>query len=272
MTDEELEAQRLEEERLAAEAESKAADEAANKSKEEQKKTEKSQLSDAEAKALKELMKWKEKARETEKALKDLESKYGDVDLEKARDALRAAEEAETKELERKGEYERLLAKQREAAEAKIKAERDEKEALAARIAELTKTVDNLALGNSFANSRFIQENLALTPNKTQALYSNYFEIEDGKVVAYDAPKGSANRTPIVDASGDAKPFDEALADIINADPDKDYLLKSNIKAGAGSKPAADTGKGSEKKFASTLDKLAEGLKNPKNFGYSHNK
>jgi hypothetical protein len=275
MTDEELAA--LEAEKAAVE---KAEQEEARKAKEAEEaeklkspdKDKKPSMTDAEAKALKELMQWKAKAREAEKQAKELSEKYGDIDLDKVRETLKAAEEAENRELEKKGEYDRLLAKQREAADAKIEAEKKRADELAAKITEMAATVDKLALGNSFANSAFIKENLALTANKTQALYATHFEIEDGKVVAYDAPKGSANRTPIVDARGEAKPFDEALADIINADPDKDYLLKSGTKPGAGSKPAADGTKETGKQFSSSLEKLAHGLKDPKNFGYTGKK
>lgn len=272
MTDEELAAAAKEQEALdAANAEKEAEAKAKAGETPKEKDDKKSGLTDTEAKALKELMQWKAKAREAEKEKAELEKKYGSVDIEAAKEALRKAEEAETKELEKKGEYERLLAKQREAAEARIDSERKEKEALASRIAEMEQTVNKLALGNSFANSRFIQENLALTPNKTQALYADHFEIEDGKVVAYDAPKGAANRTPIVDARGEAVPFEEAIAAIINADPDKDYLLKSNLKPGAGSKSAIDTAKDKKQQYTSSLDKLAAGVKNPKNFGYGSN-
>jgi hypothetical protein len=271
MTDEELAAAAKEQEALdaanaAKEAEAKAKSGETPKEKEDKK----SGLTDTEAKALKELMAWKTKAREAEKEKAELEAKYGGIDLDAAKAALKAAEEAETKELEKKGEYDRLLAKQRDAAEARIEAERLAKEEAVKRISQLEQTVNKLALGNSFANSKYISENLALTPNKTEVLYASHFEIEDGKVIAYDAPKGAANRTPIVDARGEPVPFDEALAAIINTDPDKDYLLKSNLKSGAGSKAPVDTGKEKTPTYSSSLDKLAAGVKNPKNFGYGN--
>lgn len=279
MTDEEKAALEAEQNKATEEAEAKAAEEAAKKAEEGNEKTppkeddkSKSSMSDAEAKAIKEIMKWKERAKEAENARKELESKYGDVDIEAAREAIRQAEEAENKELERKGEYDRLLKKQREAAEAKIEAERKAREEKEGQVSQLMERINELTVGNSFANSKYIQENLALTPNKTKALYATHFEIEDGNLVAYDAPKGAANRTPIVDASGEPVPFDDALAAIINADPDKDYLIKSNQKPGAGSKPAADGGTEKKPTYSNSLDKLAAGVKNSKNFGYGQSK
>lgn len=269
MTDDELAA--VEAANTADAAAKELADAEKAKKAEEQSQDKKPTITDSEAKALKELMKWKAQAREAEKKAAELETKFGSLDVEAAKEALRKVEEAETKELEKKGEYDRLLAKQREAADARIVAEQKQRQEAEQQIAELRKTVDKLALGNSFANSKYILDNLALTPNKTQTLYSNYFEIEDGKVIAYDAPKGAANRTPIVDARGEPAPFDEAIAAIINADPDKDYLLKSNLKAGGNSKPVVDGTKDKKPLYESSLDKMAAGIKNPKNFGYTTN-
>lgn len=244
--------------------EKKKAEEVRNELKKDQ---EKSKLTDTEAAALKDLMKWKDKARELESTVKEFQTKYADVDVEAARAALKAKEEAENKDLERKGEYDRLLAKQKEAAEAKINSIVTEKSELEKRIEEMANQVNMLTLGNAFANSRYIAENLALTPNKTQALYSSHFEIEDGQLVAYDAPKGSPNRTKIIDARGEPVSFEQAIETIINSDPDKDYLIKATLKSGAGSKTTTTTGN-DKPKFESTLEKLAAGVKNPKNFGY----
>lgn len=264
MTDEELAELKAKEEAEAKAKEEAAAAEAKKKADEDKTK---SKLSDAEAKALKEIMKWKEKAKEAEEAKKALEEKYGTLDIDAAKEALAKMEEAEKKELEKRGEYERLLEKQREAAKKEIEAEKKRAAELEANINEMKKAVDELSLGNAFANSKFIQEKLALTPNKTKALYAAYFDIQDGKLVPYDKPKGTPNRTPLVDATGDAMSFDEAIAEIINSDPDKDYLLKAEQKPGAGSRGNTIDPSGTTKQFSDSLEKIAEGLKNEKNFG-----
>jgi hypothetical protein len=233
-------------------------------------KSEKSKPSDEAAKLLKEVMKLKEKAKAEEEARKALEAKYGNIDLEAAKEALKKAEEAEQAELERKGEYERLLSKQKEKTDALIEAERTARKELEDKLASAARAVDELSLGNAFANSKFIQDKVALTPNKTRALYGSHFEVEDGKLVAYDKPKGAADRTPLISASGDALSFDEAIAEIINTDPDKEYLLKVETREGAKSKASAtviDPDKGNRK--LSSLDRIAQGLKNNKNFGPS---
>lgn len=266
MNEEELAAQAAEAEKLAKEAEAEKArlEAESNKTPKDDNKT---GISDAEAKLLKEIMKLKEKAKAEEAKAKALESKISGIDLEAAKEAIKKMEETENKELERKGEYERLLQKQKEAAEkekadllAKLEEERKNRE-------ELARNVDQLSLGNAFANSNFIKEKLALTASKTKALYGDHFEVVDGKLVAYDKPKGMPSRTPIIDATGEGVSFEEAIKQIIEADPDKDYLLKSEKKPGAGSKGNNIDAPINSNRDKSSLDRIAEGLLNPKNFG-----
>lgn len=250
----------------AAKAAAAARDELKGKSKTDD--DDKKKVDDDAAKLLREVMKLKERAKEAEAAKKALEDKYGSIDLEAAKEALKRAEEAEEKELERKGEYERLLEKQRLKAEALVEAERERVKSLQSELEKAAQAVNELSLSNAFANSKFIQEKLALTPNKTKALYASHFEIEEGRLVAYDKPKGAADRTPLIDGKGTSMSFDEAMEEIINGDPDKEYLLKADLKAGAGSKQTTvTTSHTNDKKYDSPLDKIAAGLKNPKNFG-----
>jgi hypothetical protein len=117
-------------------------------------------------------------------------------------------------------------------------------------------------MSNAFANSRFVLDSLTLTPSKTKALYGDHFELIDGEVVGFDKPKGAANRTKIVDGSSNPLSFDEAMKEIIEADPDKETLIKANLSGGAGSmgnrgefKPVA------KDKPMSSFDKMLEGLK-----------
>jgi DNA-binding transcriptional ArsR family regulator len=267
MDEEELKAQQE-----AEAAKAKEAEEAALKAaKETETGTDDGKPSDAEAKLIKEIMKLKaEKKAEAEKA-KKLAEQLGGIDLDAAREALKKMEEAEKTELERKGEYTRLLEMQKEAAakerkelEEKLETERKARE-------DLARNVDALSLTNAFSNSKFIQEKLTLTPNKTKALYADHFEIQDGKIVAYDKPKGSADRTPIVGADGEGVPFEAAIEAIINGDPDKDTLIKSELKGGAGSKQTSIETPGTQRPMSS-LDKMALGLKNSKNFGLQNPK
>jgi predicted RNase H-like nuclease (RuvC/YqgF family) len=245
-------------------AAAKAADEAKGKDPKDNK------TSDEAAKLLKEVMKLKERLKEKDSALKEVSEKFKDIDLDAARDALKKAEEAENKELEKKGEYERLLTKQREKAEALIEAEKTRAAEMEKKLADAQKAIDELSLGNAFANSKFIQEKLALTPNKTRALYASHFDVEEGKLVAYDKPRGFPDRTKLINATGDGIPFEEAIAEIINNDPDKTYLLKADLKSGAGSRSSNVRADHNDTRPIDPISKIAEGLKNSKNFGPSN--
>lgn len=270
MTDEELAALKAEQE---AEAKAKAEEEALETKQKADDEAAKQKLketsnkpTDAEAKLLKEVMAAKAKLKEAETKAKELESKYSGIDLEAAMNALKALEEQENKELERKGEYDRLIQKQKEA-HAKEKAELEAKlKEIADAAQAASKNIEQLTVGSAFANSKFILENLTLTPNKTKALYGDYFEFEEGGVVAYDKPRGSNNRTKIIDGSGEPVSFEEAIKQIIESDDDKDTLLRADLRSGAGSRESkVDKSKLKENKTGlSSLDRIMQGLKEQK--------
>ncbi|MCY1309996.1 hypothetical protein D9M70_601460 [compost metagenome] len=103
-----------------------------------------------------------------------------------------------------------------------------------------------------------------MTPSKARVIYGQHFDLVDGKVVGYDKPRGAANRTALVDSLGEPVQFEEALRKIVEADPDKDHLLKAKVKPGAGSGnrvTPSSAGKQDTKTDASSFDKIAAGLK-----------
>jgi hypothetical protein len=97
--------------------------------------------------------------------------------------------------------------------------------------------ISNLTVGSAFAQSTYIKDDLVIPPSKVKSLYGSHFEFQDGRAVAYDKPAGVAERTMLVDAKGDPLDFESAIKKIIDADPDRDQLLKSKIKPGSGSRP-----------------------------------
>jgi hypothetical protein len=198
-------------------------------------------MSDADAKLLKENMK---KTKELE-ALQARIKEFEGIDPTKARELLtkqeeaaKAAEEAEKKRLAEAGEFDRLRQMMAAEHEKNMQALKDQLATLEADRGNLSKTVDDLTVGTSFANSNYIRDNLVLAPSKARRIYGDHFESENGRVVAYDKPKGAADRTKLVDASGNAIGFEDALKRLVEADPDKDTVLKSNLKQGVGSKPS----------------------------------
>lgn len=192
-------------------------------------------VSDQEAKLLKEVMQKKEALNKTQADFDAFKKQFEGIDPVAVRALIESQKTAETAALEEKGEWGRL--KERMAAEhtATVKTLSDQVLALQTQISDGARRENDLSIGNSFAQSQFISSELTLTPAKAKVVYSNHFELVDGKVVGYDKPKGEANRTPLVDASGNPVAFDAALRKIVDADPDKNALLKSTIKPGANS-------------------------------------
>lgn len=194
--------------------------------------------SDKEAELLKEVMKKKDKIKEYEaktKELTDQLSKFEGIDVDQVRTLLKEREDQETQKLEAKGEWDRL--KQRIVDEHKTEMSKVN-ETIASLQAQLEKsnsTIEELTIGHAFDNSTFIGEELTLTPSKARIIYGAHFDVEDGKIVAYDSPRSNKNRTQMVDGSGNSLSFEESIKRIIDADSDRDKLIKSKMKAGAGS-------------------------------------
>jgi len=195
-------------------------------------------------KLLREVMEKKGKLKETEEQLAAARAeadKFKGIDLDKVKALIEAEKQREEKDLEAKGEFDRLKQRIAEEREAERKTWAEEKKALEGQIKRLAGDVDNLTIGNDFATSTFIKDDLVLTPTKARVLYGSYFEVKDGKRIPYDKPAGAANRTPLVDASGEPLSFDAALRKIVDADPDKDTLLKAKVTPGAASKHTPGT-------------------------------
>lgn len=227
--------------------------------------------SDADARLLKDLMKHKTKAKELEATLSQANEKlkaFEGVDPVKMRELLRQQEEAERKAAESRGEYDRLVKQMGERhAEEKSRLEQQLQEArgqggtLAQQIADLT-------VGNNFGTSKFVANDLTLTAAKARVIYGNHFEFKDGAVVGYDKPAGASDRTVLVDAQGNPLNFDEALRSLVEADPDKEQLLRTKAKPGAGStsnlkgaKKSIDAASVAAANRLSPAEKIAAGLK-----------
>lgn len=230
------------------EAEAKAKAEAEAKAKSD---AEKQSVSDAEAKLLREIMEKKNalKAKDTELSqVKEKLAKFDGINLDEITALLKERKDAETKALEQKGDYDRLkaiMAEQHEAELATLKAQNLE---LQEKLSAKDSSINNLTIGSAFSTSTFIAEDLVLTPTKAQVIYGSHFDYEDGKIVGYDKPKGAKERTMLIDARGEPLSFEQAISKIIDADPDKDKLIRSKQRSGSNSssidgKPTKETPK-----------------------------
>lgn len=186
-----------------------------------------------------ETMKRKERNRTLEAEIE----KYKGIDPDEARKLAQEKVDAEKKELEKRGEFDRLVEMMR--------AEHDKEKGTIVQEFEETKSklsaaqnqIIELTIGQAFATSAFIKDNLTLTPTKARQLYADHFAIEDGVLIGYDKPKSSSERTKLVNGSGQPVPFDAAMQRLIDADPEKNSLLRSKAAPGAGSKTSQDAGK-----------------------------
>ena len=175
----------------------------------------------------------------------------------KEQDAARAAER---KAAEDKGEWDRVRTMMGEEHEAALKAAQETTAAVTAERDKLAAQIEELTVGNEFGGSAFIKNELTLSGAKTRQLYGAHFDVVDGVVVPFDKPRGAEGRTQLVDASGKALSFDKALEKIVGGDPDKDSILKSKLKPGAGS-TTTDTVIADDAAPLSGRDKISNALK-----------
>ena len=195
-------------------------------------------LSDKEAELLKEVMKHKAKAKETEtalNALKESYTKFEGIDIDEVKELLANKKTADQKKLEDKGEWETLKKSMAEENAKLVKVELDKNAEFAAKLKAQQAKIDKLTLGNQFSTSPFILNDLNLSSEKTRIIYGSHFEFDGEKVIAFDKPKGSEGRAQLVDASGEPLSFEDSIKKIIDGDPDKERLIKSKQKSGAGS-------------------------------------
>jgi hypothetical protein len=194
--------------------------------------------SDEEAKLLKEVMQKKEALKATEVSLAQANARlkeFEGIDPASIRKLLEDQAAAEEAQLTARGEFDTLKARMADEHSKSTKALNDTIAALTAQLASKDKIVDELSIGQQFAQSKLIIDELTLTPSKARTIYGGHFDVVDGAVVAFDKPRGETGRAALVDQYGNNFAFEDALRKIVEADPDKDHLFRSKAKAGAGS-------------------------------------
>jgi hypothetical protein len=208
-------------------------------------------------KAKKDADKFKKDLANTTAKLKSFEG----IDPEAVKTLLAKQKEDEKKVLESKGEFDRLRQMMADEHKKELEGYTGRLSEMETKLNQANSLVNRLTIGNAFTDSKFIREELVLTPTKARVVYGDHFDIDDdGKVVAYDKPKGDSARTPLVNGRGDPLPFEEAIKKIVESDPDRDQILKSKLRQGAGSggKDVKTEDKGSE---ATGLSRIAEALR-----------
>jgi hypothetical protein len=180
---------------------------------------------------LAEVMAKKNKIKELEATI----ARFDGIDPVAVRALLDEKRQAELSAEEAKGNFERVK-------EMMAEEHTKDKKSLQDTIADLQKklegangTINDLTVGRSFSESKFIGEDLVLPRAKARAIYSGHFDVVDGQIVGFDKPVGAKERTQLIDAAGKPVSFDEAIKRIIDADPEKESLYRDKAKVGAGS-------------------------------------
>jgi len=190
-------------------------------------------------KVIAESMKRKDKINDLSERLKQFDG----VDLDKYKDLIekeeKAQEEAKKRELEdaeKKGQFDKIKAQMIEHHNEEIDGLKTELAASNAESEKLRGQIVELTVGAEFSNSNFLTSETLLTGKMARRMFGDHFDVEDGKVVGYDKPRGAKDRAPLVDAQSNPVSFDKAIEKIISLEPNKDDFLKAKGKDGAGSK------------------------------------
>jgi len=217
--------------------------------------------SESEAKLLKEVMTRKQ-------AQKDLENKlkaFGEVTPEQVKalldaEATRKAAEADAQksDLEKRGEFDRLKQVMLDEHEKTVGTKDTRIGELETTNQSLIKQIEDMTVGASFASSKFIGEEMLLTPSKARVVYGTHFDVKDGKVVGYDKPAGAPERTTLVNGRGEPLSFEDAMKKLVEIDPERDSLLRSKSKPGSGSNQPAGGPK--DEKVSKGIGRISAGL------------
>ena len=146
------------------------------------------------------------KANDATRALQEQLKAFEGIDPVEVRKMIQERQDAEKAELERRGEFDKvksqMVEEHRKALDA-LKTELGTKvTTLESENANLRSSTVELTVGRAFGDSAFVRE-LTVPASKARILYGAHFEVKDGKVVGFDKPAGQANRTILVDGSGE---------------------------------------------------------------------
>ena len=195
--------------------------------------------SDKEAELLREVMDKKNRIRDLETSVSQAQSeleKFKDIDIDQVRSLLAEKADRERQEAEARGEFDRVKQMMVEDHTKKVSDLESQLDALRQEVGKRDGVIDGLTIGNAFATSQLIGQELTLSPTKARIVYGTHFDIVDGKVVGYDKPAGSEGRTPLVDGTGSHLAFDAALRKIVESDPERDNIFRAQLQPGAQSK------------------------------------
>jgi len=226
-------------------------------------------LSDTEAALLKDVMRHKGRAASAETELANLRAQMesiskalGDAKPEDVAALLQAKKENERQQLEKKGQYDKIIEQMRTENDKVVQAERDRANSLQAQLDKVQADIEEVTIGRAFSDSKYVREKLRIpTPSLARREFGEFFDVEGGKVVGYDKPRGAADRTPLVNGQGEPLKFDDAIARLAAAHPDSKELIRAEVKPGANSTTQAKVNAKVEKPKAHGASRIEQALK-----------
>lgn len=201
-----------------------------------------SKLSDKEAELLKDVMKHKTRAKQLEQSFEQANSELakikatlGDMSLEDLNSVLKERKDKEIADLEQRGEYSRIVEQMREENTKVVDQIVNEKKQIEEKLQGAMTQIEELTIGRKFLESKFIADDILLPQSIARREFGPHFDLVDGKVVGFDKPRGSSDRTPLVDGKGEYLSFDAALERLVEKHPDSKDMRRSKVKTGANS-------------------------------------
>lgn len=194
-----------------------------------------------------------------EAALKKFE---GIEDPEAARTAIETVQNLDQGKLVAAGKVEEIKAAAKKAAEEQVA---EVRKSLEEKITSLT--TDNQSLrsgwdrdkiGSRFASSKYIAEKLATPGPVVQKIFGENFKIEDGREVAYDAngKKLYSRANP-----GEPADFDDALAQLVDAYPFRESLVRGSGGGSGGRGSGGGNGIGAKQISRAEFERMDHGAR-----------
>ncbi len=230
---------------------------------------------DEKAKLLKDTMKHKGSRREAEEAAakareqaellqSQLSELLGDeeITLETLQEKVAAKKAAEEEALRKAGDFEALAARIKSEHKKELDKVNGSYGAEVKKLREANESAEaeirRLLVSNQFAASTFLKDELLLTPAKAEKLFGDHFRVEerDGRRVVV----GYLGKEPLVDGDGQPYGFEDAFKAIIDADPERETLLRPKARTGAGSGTENTGGKPLPKERPRGIQAITAGL------------
>jgi len=179
-------------------------------------------------------------------------AEYG-TDPEKVKALIKAEKDREEAALLEAQEFDKLKNQTKQEAEDRIAAIKEASDAkiadLEAKLEKQNASTKELTETQKYSNSKYINEELNLTPTRVRKLWGDHFtENDEGEMIAYNKPEGESGRRPLVDSEGEYLGFEAAIEKIVGMDPNADDFKKSKVKQGGNSGASQNKSKSTKPK------------------------